>query len=216
MYIHDGILRRSLKNVYFLWGRGKTTIANKLREKYGFYVYSTDEAKERHWMEVNPTDQPYMCRDYEAEYGVRSFWELPKEVIGDRERHVQAEVTPILITDLIALASQHEIVICEGDLDYEAVIPCASHAVYLRNCGTSFDWFHRPDHEDLDSVISRTDMSAAEKETVIQNAYAAVASQESHLPDWVLYHKVHHIDWDDNTSVEKTLTDTAAYFGFVK
>ena len=27
------------RNVYFLWGRGKTTIANELHRKYGYYVY---------------------------------------------------------------------------------------------------------------------------------------------------------------------------------
>ena len=60
MYISDGVIREKLKNVYFIWGRGKTTIANKLKEKYGFYIYSTDESRERQMLVANPVDQPYM------------------------------------------------------------------------------------------------------------------------------------------------------------
>ncbi len=37
MNIADNIIRNRLENVYFLWGRGKTTIANQLHEKKGFY-----------------------------------------------------------------------------------------------------------------------------------------------------------------------------------
>ena len=216
LYIDDTILRRALTNVYFIWGRGKTTIAEKLHKQYGYYVYSTDAAKDCHWEHVTPDIQPYMCRDYESEYGVKSFWELPREVIADRERHVQKEVTPMLITDLLALTKQHEIILCEGDLDYEAVIPIASHAVYLRNCGKSFDWFARPDHSSLDSIRNRNDITETEKERIIQNAYASVAGEESRLPDWVLYNKIHHIDWDDSTGSDKTAMDTAEYFGFMK
>jgi len=35
MYIPDNIIRKKIENVYFIWGRGKTTIANKLHEKQG-------------------------------------------------------------------------------------------------------------------------------------------------------------------------------------
>ena len=48
MVIPDSILKRTLANVYFLWGRGKTTIAKSLQYTYGYYVYSTDDAKDRH------------------------------------------------------------------------------------------------------------------------------------------------------------------------
>ncbi len=37
MYISDNIIRNRLKNVYFIWGRGKTTVSNRLRDKYSFY-----------------------------------------------------------------------------------------------------------------------------------------------------------------------------------
>lgn len=46
MNIANNIIRNRLKNVYFIWGRGKTTIAKMLREKYGFYIYSTDDSHE--------------------------------------------------------------------------------------------------------------------------------------------------------------------------
>ncbi len=43
MNISDNILKEKLKNVYFIWGRGKTTIANALKEKSSCFIYSTDD-----------------------------------------------------------------------------------------------------------------------------------------------------------------------------
>ena len=48
MYIPDNIIRKRIENVYFIWGRGKTTIAKRLKDKYGFYIYSTDDSRSLH------------------------------------------------------------------------------------------------------------------------------------------------------------------------
>ncbi len=217
MNISDSIIKNKLKNVYFVWGRGKTTIANELHKKHGFYVYSTDDSREPHMDQANPEDQPYMCRDFESEYGVRDFWELPAEVICEREKHFVVEMTPMIIADLIALSSLHDTIICEGDIDYRAVAPIASHSVHLCNCGTSFDWFDRPDHENIhDSISRRTDLSEAEKQAIIDNAYKAVSGNESVLPDWVSELSIKNINWDDSTSIEETVSDVEAYFGFTE
>lgn len=85
MDIADNIIRNKLKNVYFIWGRGKTTVADILKSKYGCFVFGTDEARDRNMAYDCPENQPYMCRDFVKEYGVNSFWELPKEVISGRE-----------------------------------------------------------------------------------------------------------------------------------
>lgn len=216
MNIADSIIKNKLKNVYFIWGKGKTTIANELHKKYGFYVYSTDDSREPHANLANPKDQPYMCRDFEREYGVRDFWELPAEVIWECEKHFVEEMTPMIIADLIALSTQYDTIICEGDIDYRAVVPFASHVVYLCNCGTPYDWFDRPDHETLDGIRRRTDLSEAEKQAIIDNAYRAVSGGESVQPDWVSELNIKNINWDDSTSVSKTASDVEAYFGFFK
>ena len=187
MNIPNRIIKHKLKNVYFIWGRGKTTIANSLKEKYGFYVYSTDESRDRQTEMAHPIEQPYMCRDFLKEYGVKSFWELPKEVIAEREKHFLAEVTPMMIAELIQLAALHPVIICEGDIDYIAIATIATNMVYLSNKSTSFDWFHRPDHEDIRATIAkRTDLSEEEKQLIIDNAYESVAADESVTPDWVI------------------------------
>ena len=90
MYIPDNIIRKRIENVYFIWGRGKTTIAKKLHEKHGFYIYSTDDSRASHVKAADANNQPYMCRDIRGimkEYGVKDFWALPKEVIQEREDH---------------------------------------------------------------------------------------------------------------------------------
>ena len=62
MYISDNIIRNRLKNVYFIWGRGKTTVSNRLRDKYSFYVYRTDDGRDRLRKAADPLYQPYMSR----------------------------------------------------------------------------------------------------------------------------------------------------------
>ena len=216
MNIADSIIRKRLKNVYFIWGRGKTTIAGKLHNKYGFYIYSTDLHRDRLRKEADPSDQPYMCRDYEKEYGVSDFWELPREVIADREQHFVEEMTPMMVVDLITLAERHKVVICEGDIDYEAIARVATHMVHLRrNCGTAFDWFGRPDHRNsLDSLQKRTDLSDAAKNAIIENARETVSADDRVLPDWVTRLNIQNIDWDDNTSIEQTALEVEKVFGF--
>lgn len=215
MFIADNIIKNKLKNVYFLWGRGKTTIANSLKEKYGFYVYSTDESRDRQAKYANSIDQPYMCRDYMKEYGVKSFWELPQEVIKDREKHFLEEVTPMIIAELIELSSLHKVIICEGDLDYLAVSKIATHAVYLCNQSTNFDWFNRIDHEDIKVTLSsRIDLNQEEKQNIIDNAYGTTSDNEGIIPEWVTMLGIKYIIWNNQTSIHDTTTEVARCFGF--
>ena len=217
MNIADSIIKNKLKDVYFIWGSGKTTIANRLNEKYGFYVYSTDESRNRQMKSANPVDQPYMCRDFEKEYGVKSFWELPKEVIAERETHFVAEMTPMMVAELIQLSSLHKVIICEGDIDYCAIAPVATNMVHLCNQSTSFDWFDRPDHENIrDTVARRTDLSDEEKQRVIEKAYECVTPAELSAPDWVTELGIKNIIWNDHTSIDTTATEVAEYFGFAE
>lgn len=212
MHITDNVLRERLKNVYFLWGRGKTTIASELQKRHGVFVYHTDESRDRQMEIAVPAYQPYMCRDYVAEYGVKSFWALPPEVIADREKHVLAEMTPMMTAELIALSARHDVVICEGDIDYASIAPIATHMLYLWNCGTMFDWFDRPDHS-LDAIKNRTDLTESEKQEIIDNAYLSVAQKENVLPDWVIELGVPYVRWDDSTGVAQTADDAERIFG---
>lgn len=166
---------------------------------------------------ANHSDQPYMCRDYYKEYGVRTFWELPKEVIADREKHFVEEMTPMIIAELIQLSAVHKIIICEGDIDYSAVAPVATHIVHLCNQSTTFDWFNRPDHENIrDTVAKRTGLSDEEKQCIIDHAYECVTPEESSTTDWVAELGIKNIIWNDHTSIDTTAPEVAEYFGFTK
>lgn len=215
MYISDGIIKEKLKNVYFIWGRGKTTIANRLSEKYGFYVYSTDESRDRQMLAANPVDQPYMCRDYLKEYNVKSFWELPKEVIADREINFLREVTPMMIAELIQLSAKHDVIICEGDIDFRTVMSITSHSIYLCAKSDVFDWFERPDHDDVKVELEqRTDLTEEEKQAIIDNAYAVVSDNDGVVPNWVEDYGVPIVYWNDHTGIEKTTEEVTDIFGF--
>jgi len=214
MEIFNRIIKRRLENVYFLWGRGKTTVVALLLQRFGddAVIYSTDDSRWPHMCEADPEESPYMCRDYEAEYGV-SFWELPPAVIAEREEHVLREMTPFITADLLMLAGKHRVVFCEGDIDYAAAAPIASHAVYLCNRSTGFDWFRRPDHaEALNAIRCRTDLSDNERQAKIGGAYEAVACEEGIIPDWVRRYRIPVVIWDDTTTPEQTASEVALLF----
>ena len=138
-----------------------------------------------------------------------------KEVIQEREDHFLQEMTPMIVADLIELSQKHDIIICEGDIDYKVVIPVASHAVHLCNCGKKFDWFKRSDHDDVaEDMKKRNDLSEEEKQAIIENAYACVSENEGIVPDWVKEYNIKNIFWDDDTSIEETAHDVERYFNF--
>ena len=158
----------------------------------------------------------FVCK-LTKEYGVKSFWELPKEVIEEREKHFVAEMTPMMIAELIQLSAVYKVIICEGDIDYRAIAPIATNMVHLCNQSTSFDWFNRPDHEDIRTTVAkRMDLSEEEKQLVIHNAYESVAVDELITPAWVIELSIKNIVWNDLTSIDTTATEVAEYFGFTK
>ena len=214
MFFADNIIRQKIKNVYFLWGRGKTTIANELNRRYGYFIYDVDKGREYHWVNTaDPVYQPTMCRNYEKEYDVKDFWNLPPEVIAERETYWLKEFSPMAVMDLILLSPKHDVIICEGDIDIPLEI--SSNIVYLVNRGTKFDWFNRPDHDNISEItLKRTDLTDEEKETIIRNAYNAVGQNEGNLPDWIIQQNIKYISWDDNKTVEQTASEAAEYFKF--
>lgn len=216
MLIADNIIKNKLKNVYFILGRGKTTIAYEIHRRYGYYIYDVDKARDRHYFDADPLYQPHMCRDYVKEYGVPDFWALPSEVIEERETHWLNEFTPMAVIDLIELSTIHDIIICEGDIDISIILPVqiASHIIYLSNQGIKFDWFNRPDHDSLDDIKHRSDLTESEKNDIIRNAYASVANNESMIPDWTMENNIKVIIWDDNTSIEQTTSEVIQHFKF--
>ena len=215
MLIQDNVIKKKLENIYFIWGRGKTTISNELCKKNSFFIYSTDESRNRHMKTASFEYQPNMCRNIEKEYGVNSFWELTREVISDYEKCFINELTPMIIADLIILASKYKVVICEGDIDYESIIPVSSHVVYLNNCSTNFDWFNRTDHENIIDIANKlTYLSKAEKEILINKAYCVVSENECVVPDCIQKNEVKVISWNDDISKEETSIEVSKYFRF--
>lgn len=218
MNIADNIIKQKLKNEYFIWGRGKTTIANELSKSFSCYIYDVDKNRYHHWKNTaDPQYQPYMCRDFDREYGVKDFWELPPEVIHERETNWLHEFTPMAVIDLMLLSQSHDVILCEGDVDCVSIIPIASHIVYLSNQGTKFDWFNRPDHNNaLDSIKNRMDITDKDKDEIILNARNSVGTNEDKIPDWVILNDIKCVIWNDKSSVEQTSAHVADYFGFKK
>ena len=210
MEIASNILKYRLKNIYFIWGSGKTTIANALAEKYGCFVYHTDYERAKHFHNADPQYQPALCRN------VPDYWALDPDDAKQWEQDIVREFTPMVVADLLALAPQHQYVICEGDIDIDLIMPVATHVVTISNYGTAYDFFDRPDQQAmLQELQQRPDLSDAERERLIQNAYAIVGQTSSDfIPYETQKYGVKQIIRYDDTTIKDTANMVAAFFGW--
>ena len=217
MNIPDNTLKQKLQNVYFIWGSGKTTAANELNRKYGFYVYHTDDNRAKHFRNADLKFQPALCRD------VPDVWVLDPEDALQWEGEIVHDFTPMVIADLIQLAAQYKGVICEGDIDIDDIIQIVTHVVTISNYGSSYDFFDRPGQRNmLDDIRNRSDISDKEKEECFQNAYRIVGRGEAgkkdknhEIPRETIQYGVKQIIRDDNTTVEQTTKMIAEHFGLL-
>ena len=161
------------ENVYFICGSGKTTAANELARRFGCYVYHTDENRAKHFRNANPLIHTALCRD------VPDYWALDPNDALQWKHDVVREMTPMIIADLTELASQHKIVVCEGDIDVDLIATLTTRIVYISNHGKGYDFFDRPEHRHmLDGIHNRTDLTEEEKVRRIQNAYKISAEEK--------------------------------------
>lgn len=193
MEIADNILKDKLKNVCFIWGSGKTTAANALARLYGGVVYHTDD-RMRYCRLASPEYQPALCRD------VPDYFALDPDDARQWERDIVREMTPMIIADLIEMKSDG-FIWCEGDIDTDAVIKVASHAVCIVSSAKAFDFFDRPEQAHMLEAIKNSDLTEEEKRSRIENAYRIVGDgSDRALPREITEFGVEKIDrFDDST-----------------
>lgn len=159
MNIADNVLKRSLRNVYFIWGSGRTTAANILAEKYGLYVYHTDDERSLHIRNASSAYQPAMCRT------VSDYTALEREDVDKWEQDIIREYTSMVVIDLIEMATKHDIIICEGDIDIDQIMPVVTNAVTISNYSDTATGQRIPAETEKFGVkqIIRTDDISAEE-----------------------------------------------------
>jgi len=219
MIISDNILKHKLRNVYFIWGSGKTTIANALANKYkSCYVYHTDD-RMKHFKIAEPIYQPAMCRN------VPDYWALDPDDARDWERQIVTEFTPMIIVDLVRLAVKYDFVICEGDIDTDAIIDAIviENIVVISNHGAPYDFFCRPDQKHmLDSILNRSDLTDEEKQNRLKNAYEIVGKPDKNLnrkveiPSETIKYGVKEIIRNDDDTIEDNAKKVEEYFKYFK
>lgn len=218
MLIADNILRNKLKNVYFITGSGKTTIANEMSKHLNnCYVYHTDN-RGPFFKLADSKYQPAMCRD------VPDYFTLDKDDAYNWECNIVKEFTPMIIIDLINLSSQYDVVICEGDINLELIIDSIvkDNMVYIKHIGKTGDFFDRPEQRHmLDSIINDNSLSEEEKKLKIEKMYDIVGRPnqeivEDSIPDVIKNNDIKVIvRYDDNT-VEENTNKVLKYFKLYK
>lgn len=122
---YDNMLKKKLKNVYFIWGSGETAVANALADKYSLYIYHTDETRNRHIRQ----EVPMIPEETDGEVCGEDL--LDQEELKQWERDILRDLTPIVVSDLIELSEMYDVVLCEGSLDIDSIVPIATHIITI-------------------------------------------------------------------------------------
>ena len=97
-------IQQELAHVYWLGGApcsGKSSVADMLIAKYGWYLYRCDEAYERHISIVTPEDQPVFSQL--STLTGDALWMRPLAQQISEEICLYQEEFPLILDDLLAL-----------------------------------------------------------------------------------------------------------------
>jgi len=211
--IPENVLKRLLKNVYFIWGSNEgISVADELGCRYGLFVYHTCEYRYIHHKNADPKFQPELSRD------VPDFFSLDPEDAMRRESGVVHDFTPMVIMDLIQLAAKHDGIICENAIDIDSIAPFITHAVDISsvtgdgNIDKGLDNFI----DQYENAIRSRDISDDEKESLIHKLHVTWRAGKPENPRGTNPYGVKQITWDDHSTVERTADEIAEYFGLTR
>lgn len=210
LQIPGNVLKRLLQNVYFILGSNEgISVADELGRRYGFFVYHTCQYRHIHHKNADPEFQPDLSRD------IPDYFALDPEDAMQRESGVVHDFTPMVIMDLIQLASKHDGVICENSIDIDSIVQFITHAVVISNVSND-----KNNDKDLDDFIDRyenairsRDISENEKEKLVRKVNAVWRKVKPEDSRGTNPYGVKQIFMDDNSSVEQTVEEIAEYFG---
>jgi len=205
LLLPDNVVKRALRNVYFIWGDG-VAVADELGRRHGLFVYHTCEHRQEHFRNADPRFQPGLCRFVD---NMPDFFAQDPEEAMRREREIVQDFTPMVIVDLIRLSVTHEKVICENAMDVDGIIRMVTHAVMISNHGTWDDFCGRYEQD-----IRRRDVSVEEKERLIRKVHTVWGKGNPENPRETNPYGVKQLFLDEHSTVVKTADEIADYFGW--
>jgi len=204
LQIPDNVLKRLLKNVYFILGDG-ADIADELGKRYGIFVYHTCDHRYGHHINSDPAYQPRLSGFVE---NMENFFSQDPEEAMQRELGIVREYTPMVIMDLIRLSANHEKIICENDIDVAGIIGIITNAVTIVN--------DRPMNEFIgrykDDIRGR-DIPDDEKKRLISKVNEVWKFGKPENTGDALEFGIKRIIRGEETA-EKITDEVAGYFGF--
>ena len=201
--IPENVLKRALKNVYFILGDG-AAVADELGRRHGIFAYHTCEHRYKHAQNADPEFQPELCRR-----DTPDLFALDPEEAMRRERGVVRDFTPMVVVDLIQFAAKHEKVICENDIDIDSIIQVATHVVAISN-EKSWDVFIGQ----YEKAIRQRNIPEDEKESLVRGLNDGWKNGKPENPRGAMQYGIKQFICDENSSVAQMADLVAEYFGW--
>ncbi len=211
MNIQNNILKRALKNVYFLAGTacgGKTTMSKEISKKYGFIHFNDNWHEEnfKDWQSLFDSNyQPFSSArhnvtDWEAYFG-RSVEEF---LIVKNSRSDYAEYLEFAVIELIRL-SQHNKVIADICFPLDLLVELSDYsriACLLAPAEMVIrDYYDRDDHREFIECIMS--LSEPEKKLETQNELFRIGVKKEF--DVVKRYNLFNIVRNEESTIPNTL-----------
>ena len=204
LVIPDNVLKRALRNVYFILGDG-AAVADELGRRHGIFVYHTCDYRSVHFQNADPEFQPGLARFVE---NMPDFFTQDPEDAMQRERGIVRDYTPMVITDLIQLAAVHDKVICENDIDVDSIVQIVTHAAVISN-DKPLDDFIRI----YEGGIRSRDIPESEKERLVRKVNDVWGKGKPESPRGANQYGIKQIYAREYPSVGQMADAVAGHFG---
>ena len=214
MNISENILKRSLKNVYFLTGTacaGKTTMCKAIAEKHGFIFFNSNHRADEFdsWAEL--CDIRYQKVSGQKITDWECFFNRPTEEYLKWLAQVSGEYFEYGIVEIIKLSQKNTVItdieipfdLIQTILDYNQIACLITTPDLLIR-----DFYGREDHRDIFECI----MSLKNPEQSLEKNKEVLRTSCLRITDKVLKSGLYYLKRDENSTVENSLALLESHF----
>lgn len=214
MNFKENVLKKYLKNVYFITGSpcgGKTTISRALAEKYGFELFDIDERFDEHQKLSDSVNQPAMNKQFSSadEFFGRSVEEYKRWLLASTREQLE-----FVLLDLIRISADKR-VLCDCHLTVEQALMFSepSRVVFLLKDPSNLvdEYRERWDHQGFNRYLNSASDVESAKKTVSTTLYELNIGHIEEVKNSPFF----WLERTDVSTVENTLNQVERHLGLI-
>ena len=215
MKIANNIIKKHLKNVYFLCGGaygGKTTMAKLLEEKHGFIRYRQGDHEDEYALIADPKEQHAFGLDRSADW--HGYFAQPPREYADWMKTSLQEEAEFTIADLLALSRENKVIV-DGIIPIELLKEISDYDhVFLLFAPDEMkrkQYFNRADKDEVYRFI----LSFPDGEELLKNVNEALNIDNEYERQTFINSGFKYKERSEDDTIDGTLRIIEEHFGLV-